>query len=775
MRATLQATASGTSAAAAPRTLVLLGNPNVGKSLIFGLLTGRYVTVSNYPGTTVEVTRGSTRISGAGVEVIDTPGVNTLIPQSEDERVTRDIILERASDGSAHVLQVGDAKNLPRALLLALQLAEMRIPFVLCLNMNDEAGSRGIRIDGDLLARAIGVEVVPTVATRREGIARLHEALAQARPSAWSVAYDERIEKEVAAIEPLLPVTGISRRSLALMALAGDATLTEWLTPRLPPEALQAVEGACRRLRGAYTRSVAYVINQRRLQAAEEVARSATRGTTVSASARWAGRASEAIGAAAMHPALGVLLLAVVLWLMYQFVGVFGAGTAVEWLESGVFGKSEAVLRVSLPRDGPPVALESPPGRDVRLELVSAEPLADGELALRVAASQRGDAGWAPMPGRPPRFYAVPGHGTFGQVEEPEGGVYETVYRSGGRQAGRIEAHLWSGAINPALHAFLMAWVPWEAPRDFLVGPYGLITMGVTYAIAIVLPIVATFFFAFSILEDSGYLPRLAIMVNRAFRVMGLNGKAVLPMVLGLGCDTMATLTTRILETRKERTIVILLLALGVPCSAQLGVIVALLASLSWKATLVWSSVLTGVILLVGFLSSRVLRGSISDFIMEVPPIRMPALGNIAAKTIARVEWYLKEAVPLFLIGTLVLWAADQVHLLGVLERAVSPVVTGVLGLPAQASEAFLIGFLRRDFGSAGLYRLADAGAIDPVQTVVALVTMTLFIPCIANFLMIVKEKGWKVGLMIAGFIFPFAVLVGGALNLALHASGISL
>ena len=108
-------------------------------------------------------------------------------------------------------------------------------------------------------------------------------------------------------------------------------------------------------------------------------------------------------------------------------------------------------------------------------------------------------------------------------------------------------------------------------PRDLLVGDYGLVTMALTYALALVLPIVATFFIAFGVLEDSGYLPRLAVMVNRAFKTMGLNGKAVLPMVLGLGCDTMATLTTRILETRKERVIVILLLALGVPCSAQLA------------------------------------------------------------------------------------------------------------------------------------------------------------------------------------------------------------
>ena len=135
-----------------------------------------------------------------------------------------------------------------------------------------------------------------------------------------------------------------------------------------------------------------------------------------------------------------------------------------------------------------------------------------------------------------------------------------------------IENTLFNTYINPAVISFFDRFVPVPFIRDFFVGDYGVVTMALTYALAIILPIVATFFLAFGVLEDSGYLPRLAVMVNRIFRLMGLNGKAVLPMVLGLGCDTMATLTTRILDSRKERMIVIILLALGVPCSAQLGV-----------------------------------------------------------------------------------------------------------------------------------------------------------------------------------------------------------
>src|SRR5262249_41622738 len=157
------------------------------------------------------------------------------------------------------------------------------------------------------------------------------------------------------------------------------------------------------------------------------------------------------------------------------------------------------------------------------------------------------------------------------------------------------------------------------------------------YSLALVLPIVGTFFVAFGALEDSGYLPRLAVMVDRLFRSMGLNGKAVLPMVLGLGCDTMAALTTRILETPKERLSVILLLAPGVPGAAQLPGVLALFSSLPAAAFLIWLAVVLGVIVLVGRLAARALPGRTGDFILELPPLRLPRPGNILLKTLARV------------------------------------------------------------------------------------------------------------------------------------------
>ena len=189
----------------APRTspaplgaVILVGNPNVGKSVVFGYLTGRYVTVSNYPGTTVEITRGEASARGGTVEVIDTPGVYSLLPMSEDERVTRDILM---AEPGARVIQVCDAKNMRRSLMITLQLAEMGVPLVLAVNMADEARDRGVMPRLEELEKRIGVPAIPTVAVRKKGIDRLMGLVERSSPAIFRVDYGERIETALACME----------------------------------------------------------------------------------------------------------------------------------------------------------------------------------------------------------------------------------------------------------------------------------------------------------------------------------------------------------------------------------------------------------------------------------------------------------------------------------------------------------------------------------------------------------------------------------------------
>lgn len=658
---------------AAARTVVLVGNPNVGKSALFGALTGKYVTVSNYPGTTVEVTRGSATIEGQPWHVMDTPGTNNLIPMSEDEQVTRDILI---AEREYVCVQVCDAKNLRRGLLLAAQLAEAGVRFVLALNMADEAASRGIHIEVERLSASLGIDVVSTVAVQRKGIATLQAKVGNAKASGFRVRYDPAIEAALREIEPLMPAGMIGARALAVMALVGDASLRPHLAAHLSEADLARIDATRRELAARYPESLRFVVAKQRLAAVD-----ALHDAVLSRGAASAGSAlGRRIGAWSTHPLYGIPILALVLFVAYQFVGVLGAGTCVDFLENTVFANylvpwTEALVRFLAP-DGPIEAfLVGPPGQ--------------------------GSAG-----------------------------------------------------------------------EGILVGKYGVVSMGLSYGIAIVLPIVATFFVAFSALEDSGYLPRLAVMVNKVFKRMGLNGKAVLPMVLGLGCDTMATMTARIMETRKERVIVTLLLALGVPCSAQIAVILAMTAKLPFAASVWFFSAILAVLFLVGWLAAKVLPGRGSDFMLELPPLRIPQAGNIAVKTLARIEWYVREALPLFVLGTLILWGLDRFHALALLERAAEPLMTGVLGLPKEAAGAFILGFLRRDYAAAGLFRqyepFMDAGTMTrgmEIQVVVALVTITLFIPCIANFFMILKERGWKTGVAMAAFILPFAFGVGAVMN----------
>jgi len=257
----------------------------------------------------------------------------------------------------------------------------------------------------------------------------------------------------------------------------------------------------------------------------------------------------------------------------------------------------------------------------------------------------------------------------------------------------------------------------------------------------------------------------LAALSNRLFHRLGLNGKAVLPMVLGLGCVTMATLTTRVLESKRERLLVILLLSLAIPCSAQLGVIMGMLAGVSLTAVLIWSVVLGVVMLTIGWLAARLVPGERTQLLVELPPLRWPVLSNVVVKTAARIEWYLKEVVPIFLLGAVFLFLLDRTGILERIIRAGEPLVTGWLGLPPEASAAFLVGFMRRDFGATGFFVMQSQGLLTPMQIVVAMVTITLFIPCVASVMMIAKERNWKTALGMVLMVIPLAFFIGGLLS----------
>jgi ferrous iron transport protein B len=336
-----------------------------------------------------------------------------------------------------------------------------------------------------------------------------------------------------------------------------------------------------------------------------------------------------------------------------------------------------------------------------------------------------------------------------------------------------IEGDLFEGYFNPFITQLFTAYIEYVPIQELFVGEYGIITLGIRYAVALILPIVGTFFIAFSIIEDTGYLPRMALLIDRIFKKIGLNGRAVIPMTLGFGCGTMATLVTRTLETKRERLIATILLALAIPCSAQLGVLLAIMTG-NLTATLIWAVVVGLVFLFVGFLTARLLPGEKPGFYMEIPPLRMPKIRNVLMKTLTRVEWYFKEVFPMFILASVAIWIGQITGIFDLLIKVISYPVQWI-GLPSSAATSVLFGFFRRDYGAAGLYDLQQAGGLTGVQLLVAAVTLTLFVPCIAQFSVTIKERGMKTAFLIALFVFPFAFVIGFLLNLILTSLGIQL
>jgi ferrous iron transport protein B len=353
-------------------------------------------------------------------------------------------------------------------------------------------------------------------------------------------------------------------------------------------------------------------------------------------------------------------------------------------------------------------------------------------------------------------------------------GIYKFVGEFGsGTLVDFLESVVFEKHINPFVTKLFTSIIPWQIIQDLFVGEYGVITLGIRYAVAIILPIVTIFFVVFSIIEDTGYLPRLAMLIDRIFKKIGLSGRAVIPMVLGFGCATMATMVTRTLPTKRERIISTMLLALAVPCSAQLGVIIALLEGRK-LAMFIWAAVISLVFLFIGYLTAKILPGQRPTFYMEVPPLRLPKLSNVFVKTYTRVQWYLKEVLPLFILASVFIWIGHITKLFDFFVNLLKAPV-GLIGLPPEAAKIFLFGFFRRDYGAAGLYDLNKTGILSGIQLVVACIALTLFLPCIAQLLMNIKERGIKTGIGISVFILLFSFIVAFAVNYLLSRTGIVL
>jgi ferrous iron transport protein B len=607
------------------RKIVLVGSPNVGKSVIFNYFTGTYVTVSNYPGTTVDITRGRSSYHGVTMEVVDTPGIYSIIPFTDEERVTRELLEREAADVVIHVV---DAKNLRRMLPLTIQFIEAGLPVILNINLMDEAEERGIRIHSKRLAEILEIPVVATAAVKHIGLEELKRSAVKYKPQPERVPFryssliEDSINRIAAELEKNYP---IGQRAIALLLLQGDrCTLTR--LDRQQPFVLNTLYRCLDR----FYEHPEYSISKERQAFVDEIL-----SETVRIRPTRRIRLSDRLGQLTREPVIGIpILLFVLYWGLYQFVGRFGAGFLVDYVDKVIF----------------------------------------------------------------------------------------------------------AGYISPLVEWMAREYIPWDWGQSLIVGSYGLFSLGIRYAVVIVLPIVGTFFLMFAVLEDSGYLPRLAMLVDRIFKKFGLNGRAIIPVTLGLGCGTMAVMVTRTLETKRERVLATFLLALAIPCSAQLGVVMALL---SHNAAILcaWALYIACMFILAGWVTARMIPGEKSAFYMELPPLRTPIISNVLKKAYTRMAHYFTEILPIFVLTSLVLWFSEWMGILPLVLQIVAPMME-LLGLPPEAADIFIGGFLRRDYGAAGLYDMAAQGLLTDHQLLVAAVTLTLFVPCIAQFMVMLKERG---------------------------------
>jgi ferrous iron transport protein B len=306
---------------------------------------------------------------------------------------------------------------------------------------------------------------------------------------------------------------------------------------------------------------------------------------------------------------------------------------------------------------------------------------------------------------------------------------------------------------------------------DILVGRFGLLTLGLFNALATVIPVLGAFYLVMGVLEDVGYLPNITVLLRRALGRLGLSGRSVTSLVLGFGCKTMASLTTRGITSRRERLIANFLIAFAIPCSAQLGLAMAVLGKSGLPAFVVAVGFLLVVDVSAGLLLHRVLPPEpVMEFIQELPPIRAPRAGAVLGKTGRRLATFLREALPIFLAASVALFVLDRVGALRVLEKALRPVVVGWLGLPIGMVEVLVLSLARQEAAGGVLLGMVSRGELGFVQTVTAVTFTLMFLPCIAAMVAMSKVVGVKRGIAVIAAIIVVSLVLAGALRFALGA-----
>lgn len=597
--------------------IALVGNPNVGKSCLFNSLSGYYVEVSNFSGTTVDVSKAFIKEG----ELLDTPGVYSISDYTEEEKITKNLI--KTSD---IIINVVNASTLDKDLFLTQQLIDLGFSLIVVLNQMDEAEKCGIKIDVNKLEELMGLKIIPAVATSNKGNAEILKAINN-KDSRSSDKKTNFINKQFYK-EEICFCKNVER----IITVEGKNTTDN--------EAKDTIYNQRRAL-----------INDLLAQVVSETNKNT--------------RMSVKIGNLLLNPVWGSLFAAFLMYVLYQFLGVFIAGEVVE------------------------------------------------------------------------------------------------------KASGLI-----SDNYTPWIRGLIDSFVSNDFMHNMLVGEFGVLTMTIELIFGLLLPLIAAFYLFMAMLEDSGYLPRLAVITDRFLNKLGLNGRAVIPLILGFGCSCMGVITTRVLSSKKERLIATAIIGLTIPCSAQLSIIIALIAFAGgFSAWMLYLGIIFLIIVLSGTILNKLLKGKSSDLLIDLPPMRLPKIENTAKKTYYRIIDFIKEAVPLFFLGTFIISVLESTGMLKLIEKVFVPITVNVLHLPHEISNMFIMGMIRRDMALVSVLPFTQVTS-DVVLTTSQIVTVaivsTLFVPCIATMMVIIKEIGFKESIYVWIGSFAVSILVGGILAVCL-------
>lgn len=572
------------------KKILLVGNPNVGKSVIFSRLTGVDVVASNYPGTTIDYCRGCAGHGDRRIEVIDVPGTYSLEPSTPAEEVAVQMLNKAIEEGESIIVNVIDATNLERNLNLTLQLLKKNIPMIIALNLWDEAKHTGIEINIKKLEEILGVSVIPTVAVTGEGIRELMNRLDEAKKGQFTFKDEERWHVVGQIISQ---VQVIKHRHHTLLERIGDLTINPWS---------------------------------------------------------------------------GLPIALILVFIIFQLIRFIGEGI-INFLCEPFFNNIYKPIMISFSKIL---------GGDGIIHNILIGELINGDI-------------------------------DFGQS-------------------------------------------------------FGILTTGLYVEFAQVLPYVLAFYFVLSFLEDSGYLPRLAVLLDKFLHFFGLHGMAIIPILLGFGCNVPGTLSTRILETKRERFIAATLMAICVPCMALTAMIFGLVGKFGARGLFPVFGTLFIVFVIGGILLKFIFKGESPEIFTEIPSYRIPYLPAMFKKLWMRVKWFIIEATPFVLLGVFIANLFYSLGIFNILAKIIGPVVVNLLSLPAEATIALLLGFLRKDIAVGMLVPLN----LTLKQLIIASTVLSMYFPCVATFSVFIKEFGIIDTLKATGIMLLTAFLVGGVLNIIL-------